>query len=300
MTDRMRMNLSGWPFERVSSEWKKPKLFQTKTVKRNSLITKRSLKMSEMNKLFEGQTVIISGGLGDIGRATALEFASQGASIALGDIKPEATAKEFLEELSSKTTCQYKQVDVTDAKAVQEWIDETEKTMGVPGIIIANAAVVTAAGIQEITPEQWSKELCVNLNGAFYLTQYATSRLTSQGLPGKVVFVGSWAAAAVHQHIPAYCVSKAGMRMLCKCMALELAPFNIQVNEIAPGYVNAGLSAQIWKNNPGQFEEAEAKVPIKKIMSAKEVAEQIVYLCHPQNNHMTGTTLLIDGGLSLL
>lgn len=253
-----------------------------------------------MNELFEGQTVIISGGLGDIGRATAQEFASCGAKIALGDIKPENVADKFLEELNSKTVCHYKQVDVTVAKAVRSWIDETESTIGTPGIIIANAAIVTPASIHEITPEQWEKELCVNLNGAFHLTQYATSRLVSRGLPGRVVFVGSWAASAVHRHIPAYCVSKAGIRMLCRCMALELAPFNIHVNEIAPGYVNAGLSAQIWKDNPGQYEEAEAKVPVKKIMSAKEVAEQILYLCNPHNDHMTGATLLLDGGLSLL
>ncbi len=254
-----------------------------------------------MNKLFENKTVMISGGLGDIGRATALEFAKQGAAIALCDTRPEATENEFLAEIKQcNVSCQYSQVDVADAKAVQAWVDETERILSVPGIIIANAAIVTIAGIHEITPEQWSKELCVNLNGAFYLTQYATARLLELGLPGRVVFVGSWAGSSVHQHIPAYSVSKAGMRMLCKCMALELAPHHILVNEIAPGYVAAGLSGRFWEDNPGQFEEALERVPIKKIMSAKAVAEQILYLCHPQNEHMTGMTLLMDGGLSLL
>ncbi len=244
---------------------------------------------------------MISGGLGDIGRATALEFARHGAAIAVCDIHPKAAANEFLAEVKRyNVSCQYSQVDVVDAKAVRAWVDETERMMGTPGIIIANAAMVTLAGIHEITPEQWSKELCVNLNGAFYLTQYATARLLDQSLPGRVVFVGSWAGSTVHQHIPAYCVSKAGMRMLCKCMALELAPHHILVNEIAPGYVAAGLSGRIWEDNPGQFEEALERVPIKKIMSAKAVAEQILHLCHPQNEHMTGMTLLMDGGLSLL
>jgi NAD(P)-dependent dehydrogenase (short-subunit alcohol dehydrogenase family) len=88
--------------------------------------------------------------------------------------------------------------------------------------------------------------------------------------------------------------------MLCKCMALELAPHHILVNEIAPGFVNAGLSGRVWEKNPHQFAGAIEKVPIKKIISAEAVAAQILYLCHPQNEHMTGSTLLMDGGLSLL
>lgn len=254
-----------------------------------------------MGKLFENQTVMISGGLGDIGWATAMKFAQEGASVALCGTRPEAAAEGFLVQMKQHgVACQYRQVDVADAEAVRAWVDETEKTMGVPRIIIANAARVTLAGIHTITPDQWDKELAVNLNGAFYLAQYATARLLEHGLAGRVVFVGSWAGATVHQHIPAYSVSKAGMRMLCQCMALELAPHNILVNEVAPGYVAAGLSGKIWDENPGQLEKAIERVPIKKVMSAEAVAEQIIHLCHPNNEHMTGSTLLMDGGLSLL
>jgi NAD(P)-dependent dehydrogenase (short-subunit alcohol dehydrogenase family) len=254
-----------------------------------------------MNTSFEHQTVIISGGLGDIGRATAIAFARQGAAVALCDIHPETAASELLAALTTyQVPCRYSQVDVSDAQAIRLWIDETEKELGTPGIIIANAAIVTLQGMHGITPAAWAQELAVNLNGAFYLTQYATARLLDKKLPGRVVFVGSWAAASVHQHIPAYSVSKAGVRMLCKCMALELAPHGILVNEIAPGYVAAGLSGKIWEEQPGKLDEAIARVPIKKIMSAATVADQILYLCHPAQEHMTGMTLLMDGGLSLL
>lgn len=254
-----------------------------------------------MNKLFEGQTVIISGGLGDIGRAMALEFAKHGANIALCDIRPASDAREFLEKLAQfKIQSDYRQVDVADANAVQSWVMDVEDQLGVPGIIIANAATATFSGVIEITPEQWSQELRVNLDGAFYLTQSATTRLLHHGRPGRVVFIGSWAAHAVHTNIPAYCVSKAGIRMLCKCMALELAPHQILVNEIAPGFVDAGLTGSNFKKNPGAREKAEQKVPIHKLISAEEVAQQAVILCHPQNHHMTGSTILMDGGLSLL
>jgi len=254
-----------------------------------------------MSKLFENQTAIISGGIGDIGFATAVEFATGGANIALCGMNSENEASDFVSEIRSYgVQCAYKQVDVSDAEKVRDWINEVENTLGIPSLIIANAAIVTLAGIHEISPEQWSRELRVNLDGAFYFTQYATARLLEKKLAGRVVFVGSWAGTTVHQHIPAYSVSKAGMSMLSKCMALELAPHSILVNEIAPGYVSAGLSGRIWKENPGQFEQALEKVPIKKIMTAKSVADQIIYLCHPQNEHITGMTLLMDGGLSLL
>ncbi len=255
-----------------------------------------------MNKIFEGQTVIISGGLGDIGFATAIEFAAGGAAaIAICGMRSDADALPIITKLKEYNCAyKYKQVNVSDAIAIRLWIDETEEQFGVPTIIIANAATVTSAGLHDITPEQWATELNVNLNGAFYLTQYATAKLKEKKLPGKVVFVGSWAGTKVHPHIPAYSVSKAGMTMLCKCMALELAPHQIMVNEIAPGYVDAGLSRKIWENHPDEYQKALQKVPVKKIMSASAVAEQIVYLCNPKNIHMTGTTLLMDGGLSLL
>jgi NAD(P)-dependent dehydrogenase (short-subunit alcohol dehydrogenase family) len=254
-----------------------------------------------MDKLLSGQTVVISGGLGDIGRATALEFAKNGAAVAICDICPEIDALDFLTKLRQyDIPCLYTEVDITNAKAVKEWIKEVENILQTPTIIIANAAIVTLKSICDISAEEWEKEISVNLSGAFYLTQYATNRLLEKKLSGKVVFVGSWAAATVHQHIPAYSVSKAAMRMLCKCMALELAPHHILVNEIAPGFVNAGLSGRVWEKNPHQFAGAIEKVPIKKIISAEAVAAQILYLCHPQNEHMTGSTLLMDGGLSLL
>ena len=103
----------------------------------------------------------------------------------------------------------------------------------------------------------------------FYLTECNNSSSLFMAFPGWVVFIGSWAAHAVHTNIPAYCVSKAGIRMLCKCMALELAPHQILVNEIAPGFVDAGLTGRNFEKNPGTREKAEQRVPIHKLISAK-------------------------------
>jgi glucose 1-dehydrogenase len=151
-----------------------------------------------------------------------------------------------------------------------------------------------------MTSDEWSRELQVNLTGAFHMAQAGAARLLARQAHGRIVFIGSWAGHAPHPSIPAYCVAKAGLRMLCRCMALELAPSGILVNEVAPGYVDAGLSAKVWLTNPGARERAAARVPTGQLIAAEEVAQQVAQLCEPSNRHTTGSVLLMDGGLSLV
>jgi len=250
---------------------------------------------------FHKQTVIISGGLGDIGRALAWEFGSLGASIALGDLRDSATMKPWLKKMTrQRIRWHYTKVDVSQYEAVCSWVQTVEKEIGLPDIIIPNAATVTLASIHQLTAEQWARELRVNLDGAFHLAKATTERLVARRKPGKVLFIGSWAADHVHTHIPVYCVSKASLRMLCRCLALELAPNGILVNELAPGTVNAGLSRQVQDQNPKLREQVLTKIPLKKLISPQEVAWQAAHLCHPDNKNMTGSTVVMDGGNSLI
>jgi glucose 1-dehydrogenase len=100
--------------------------------------------------------------------------------------------------------------------------------------------------------------------------------------------------------LAAYCAAKAGLRMLTQCLALELADKAILVNEVAPGYVNAGLSGQFFKKDPALAARSTAAVPVGQLIEADEVAAAIAYLCSPAHRNLTGSTLLLDGGLSLL
>jgi len=252
-------------------------------------------------KTLENQTAIISGALGDIGRSIARELASRGAAVALGDVRSETDAQPFLDELkNSGFRARYDCVDVSDADAVNHWIENVENEFGAPNLIVPNAAIVTLEGIRTVTSEQWRRELNINLDGAFHLAQSASLRLLHHQKSGRIVFIGSWAAHAPHPHIPAYSVAKAGLRMLMKCLALDLAPHDILVNEVAPGYVDAGLSGKIFDENPQMRAEAEAKVPVRRLISSGEVALEVAHLCEPQTRHTTGSVVLMDGGLSLL
>jgi glucose 1-dehydrogenase len=254
-----------------------------------------------MSKTLENQVAIVSGGLGDIGRAIALELAARGADVALGDVRDEREAESFLKELRARAVhARYDRVDVAYADEVARWFGAVEPDLGVATLIIPNAATVTLAGIRDVTADQWAREIQVNLNGAFHMAQAGARRLIEQTKPGRIVFIGSWAAHAAHPHIPAYCVAKAGLRMLCKCMALDLAAHDILVNEVAPGYVDAGLSAHVWAKDAGAKERAAQRVPTGKLINPADVALEVAHLCDPANRHMTGSTLLMDGGLSLL
>ena len=155
------------------------------------------------------QIAIISGALGDIGLAIAMELAHRGASIALGDILPDSDATAAIQKIEQLgVKCRYDRVDVSNASAVREWVAAVEQSLGTATLIIPNAAIVNQGGVRTTTPESWERELSVNLSGAWYLAQFAAQRLLAQSQPGRIVFIGSWAAHAAHVQIPTYCVSK--------------------------------------------------------------------------------------------
>jgi NAD(P)-dependent dehydrogenase (short-subunit alcohol dehydrogenase family) len=249
----------------------------------------------------QGQVAIISGGLGDIGRCIAIELAKQGAAIAIGDVREPQQAEQLLREIEpSSVRARYDRIDVRDPEAVERWIVSVEADLGTPTLIIPNAAIVTQATLSQLTSALWSSQLSVNLDGAFYLARCAALKLRERMKPGRIVFVGSWAGHVPHPSITAYSVSKAAVRMLCKCMALELAEYGILVNEVAPGYVNAGLARQWYDSQPEARQEDARTVPIRRLIEPEEVALEVAHLCDSANRHMTGSTLLMDGGLSLL
>lgn len=246
--------------------------------------------------------VALSGGLGDIGAAIAQSLAEAGADIAIADlVAPDQAASLIAEVKALGRRCFYQPLDVTDATATQTWFDDVSTHFGrLPNIIIANAAIVTLKPYSELSDSEWFREINVNLNGAYYFSHTATQRLVKATQPARVIFLGSWAAHAPHRSLPAYSVAKAGLRMLNQTMALELAAHRILVNEIAPGYVDAGLSGRIFNENPAIRDRATVGVPIQKLISAADVASQVLYLCSDYATHITGSTILQDGGLSLM
>jgi NAD(P)-dependent dehydrogenase (short-subunit alcohol dehydrogenase family) len=251
-------------------------------------------------KSLKETTAIISGGLGDIGWAIVRRLHAAGAVVAIGDLHPAVHADQLIDTLSGAgARILYAQVDVSDANAVAAWVSQVEKEVNSAEVVIPNAAIVQSIDLMEIEAGKWQREISINLSGAFHLAQSAAKSLIAANRPGRMVFVGSWVANSPHVNIPAYCVSKAGLQMLTQLFALRLAKHNILVNEVAPGFVDAGLSGRAFEQDPELRKKAQAWVPMRKLITPDEVARHVVDLCDPEIQNVTGSRLIIDGGLSL-
>ena len=239
--------------------------------------------------------VAISGGLGDIGRAIGEAFAAKGHAVAVCDLAEAAP-----EGLSGH----YFQTDVRREDAVQAWFDAIEQEFGrPPSVVVVNAGVHCNNGHGSClgtSIEDWERTVGVNLTGAWLTAREGARRILAADGTGDLLFIGSWVGQFPTANLAAYCASKAGLHSLVQSMALELAPRGIRVNEVAPGYVEAGLSGKIFEENGDLAEQARQAVPCRKLLSPEEVARAAVMLVDPSNPNLTGSTLILDGGLSLM
>lgn len=249
-----------------------------------------------MSGRLAGRTVLITGGCGDIGRATALLCAQEGAALVAVVDLPEALTAQPLGDAPGivRYAC-----DVADQRAVAALFANVEQAHGLPDVVIANAGIVESAPALEVTARIWQQTLDVNLNGAFYVAQEAARALVRQGRGGVLLFTGSWVGEVPSRQIMPYCVSKAGLQMLARCLALELAPYGIRANVVAPGVLDAGVSARIFRQFPERRAPFEALVPLGTLGTAEQVAEALAFLASDAAAYVTGTTLVVDGGASL-
>ncbi|MBS1813296.1 MAG: SDR family oxidoreductase [Acidobacteria bacterium] len=256
--------------------------------------------MTSEQKTLKDRVALISGALGSIGRAVAMELGRRGAVVALSDIHSEAQAAEFLQQCErAGIQTRYRQVDVSQAEQVDAWIADTESALGVASIVVPCAAIVTRKGVREVEPAEWRREMEINVDGTFHVAQKSAMRMAAKKVPGSIVFLGSWVAERPMSRIATYCSGKAALRMLMQCMALEFAADGIMVNEVAPGYVDAGLTGVTLKADPERRKVLEALTPIGRLIEADEVAFHVANLCDARSSGVTGTTLLLDGGASL-
>jgi NAD(P)-dependent dehydrogenase (short-subunit alcohol dehydrogenase family) len=172
-------------------------------------------------------------------------------------------------------------------------------------IAICNAAIVRNRPFLEISAEEWTDTLDVNLTGSFHVAQAAARMMNEQepdshGLRGKILFTGSWVQDMPWPEGTSYIVSKAGVKALAKNMAQELAGRGIRVNVVAPGIVMAGLSRKVYESDPAFGPRATAAIPLGEFGTAGQVADAFLFLASHESDYMTGSVLLIDGGASLV
>jgi NAD(P)-dependent dehydrogenase (short-subunit alcohol dehydrogenase family) len=243
----------------------------------------------------EGLGILITGAAGDIGSAMGQEMAARGAHITAVDAKDPEAAARWIDPIRSAGEVAYVQADVRNRQAIADALAGVDNLYAV----IGNAAVGGSAPFLEVSPQFWSETLEVNLTGCFNVGQLAAQELVSRGRPGRIVFTGSWVQDVPWPDITAYSVAKAGVHMLAKQMALELADRGILVNVVAPGIVDAGLAKQLKETDPAYAGRAARVIPLHDMQTPEQVARATAFLCAPDNDYMTGSVLLVDGGCSL-
>ncbi len=237
-----------------------------------------------------GQVALVTGAQGSIGAAIVAALAAKGATVAASDMAnaPAPTGATA-----------YRRVDVTQPGDVDAWVEEAAAAFGTPTIGVVCAGISRPGRLVEGTDADWLAVIDVNLNGAYYTARAMARSMLDAGIPGRLVFIGSWAAHAPHPHIGAYSASKAGLRALAQTFALDLAEHDILVNEVAPGIVDGGLSRELFRKDPELAARTRATIPTDRIVQPEDVARDVVFLASPENRHATGTVLVSDGGLSL-
>jgi 3-oxoacyl-[acyl-carrier protein] reductase len=243
--------------------------------------------------LLEEQVAVVTGGGRGIGRAIALRLAGAGASVAVFDIDEDTAADTANEVGLLGRPGAAKAVDVRDHGAVARAVQEVAGELGRIDVLINNAGVETRSPLLEISPEDWDRQIAVNLTGTFNCTQAAARKMAEREY-GRIVNITSVAGLIGPIDLAAYGAAKAGIVGFTRAAALDLADFGITVNAIAPGPIETELMLGVWS------EEALLERPqhgaIARFGTVDEIAHAALFLASPDAAFVTGITLSVDGG----
>jgi NAD(P)-dependent dehydrogenase (short-subunit alcohol dehydrogenase family) len=241
---------------------------------------------------------IVTGSDSGIGKATAVVLARDGFDIGVTWHEDEPGAQATAEEVrATGRRAELRRLDLSDATNGPPVVDELAEALGGLDVLVNNAGTGDDTPVLELDLATWRHILETDLTGAFLCAQAAARRMVAAGGGGRIVNVTS-----VHEHIPKagaapYCASKGGLGLLTKVMALELAQHGITVNSIAPGEIATPMTGQEDEDPRGNERPA---IPARRPGDAHEIAALVAFVCRDEAAYLTGESIVMDGGLSLM
>lgn len=246
-----------------------------------------------------GKIALVTGGGRGNGRAIALGLAREGADLAIGYISDQQAARETAAEVVAfDRRAIIVQGDTADAATAARLVNETVRAFGRIDILINNAGMLQRTPFLDIAEEEWDRVLDTNLKGSFLIGQAVARQMVAQGDGGKIINISSLNQFNAGLNVAHYAVSKAGVGMLTKAMALELAPHDIRVNAIAPGLIETDMNRHDIARD--EFREGRlARIPLKLIGRPDDLVGIAVLLASDDARLITGATFSIDAGAGI-
>ncbi len=246
-------------------------------------------------QLFNNQVAIVTGAGQGIGFEIAKQLAAKGAGVILNDADAElaAQAAKTIRDLGGE--CIAFAGDASNSEIIDGMVEEAVRCFGKLTIAVANAGITLFGDFFEYPKENLQKVLEVNLMGSFLLTQAAARQMRSQKSGGRILLMSSVVGHQSHQFLGAYAMTKAGLEMLAKNLVLELSPHGITINAVAPG---ATLTERTLTTDPTYPKTWSAITPMGRPAICEDIANAALFLLSPYSGHITGQSLIVDGGWS--
>ncbi len=257
-------------------------------------------------KLLKGQKALVTGANSGIGKAIAIQLGKEGADVVVNYVSGDKEAMEVADEIKKNGSKAYiHQADVSKEDQVIAMFAKMKEEFGTIDIMVNNAGVQRDAPLEKMTLEQWNAAISIDLTGQFLCSREAVKEFKRRGVKkeiscaaGKLICISS-----VHQIIPwaghvNYASAKGGIHMMMQSIAQEVAPYRIRVNAIAPGAIRTHINQKAW-STPEAYNDLMKLIPYNRIGEPEDVAHCCSWLASDYADYITGTTIFVDGGMTL-
>ena len=245
----------------------------------------------------KNKVAIVTGARRGMGRTHALSLAQAGAKVVVSDISLDDCEKVVKEIKKARGQAIAIQCDVSKKSEVDQMLKKTVEKWGRVDILVNNAGICQFKPFLDLTEEEWERTININLKGYFLCSQAAAKQMAKQksGVIVNIASVAMGQQGIGFPNIAHYCASKGGIVAMTEALAVELAPYNIKVNAIAPGMIETPMIDPI-KQDPKQMEAILARVPMRRAGDPQEVSNLVLFLASDESSYMTGSTVVVDGG----